>query len=51
MSESTSGGVSPHFMQKILDNQWLLLVLGVMVPMVIYVAWGLWDIINIPPVP
>jgi len=51
MSESTSSGVSPHFMQKVLDNQWLMLLLGVMVPMVIYTFWGLWDVINIPSVP
>jgi len=38
-------------MQKVLDNQWLMLLLGVMVPMVIYTFWGLWDVINIPPAP
>lgn len=50
MSESTSGA-SPHFMQKMLDNQWLMLVIAVLTPMVIYTLWGLWDVISIPPAP
>lgn len=51
MPGSTSSGASPHFMQKALDNQWLMLALAVMVPMVIFTLWGLWDVINIPPAP
>jgi len=35
-------------MQKLLDNNWLLLLLGIVVPAVFYTLWGLWDIINIP---
>ena len=45
MSESST---NTHFMQKLLDNQWVLLVLAVMTPMVFYTLWGLWDVINIP---
>ena len=48
MSESTSSNASPHFMQRALDNQWLMLALGVLVPTVFYTLWGLWDVINIP---
>ncbi len=51
MSEPTSGGASPHFMQRVLDNQWLMLVIAVLTPMVIYTLWGLWDVISIPPAP
>jgi len=51
MSESNSNGVNPHFMQKALDNQWLMLALGVLMPMVIYMLWGLWDIMHVPPAP
>jgi len=50
MSESTTSA-SPHFMQRVLDNQWLMLFLGVTVPTVFYILWGLWDIIHIPMVP
>lgn len=51
MSESKSSGVEPHFMQKVLDNQWLMLALAVMVPMVIYTFWGLWDVMNVVQAP
>jgi hypothetical protein len=36
------------FMQQLLDNPFLLLFLGVMVPMVLYTAWGVWDILTLP---
>ena len=51
MSESNPNGVNPHFMQKALDNQWLMLALGVLTPVVLYTLWGLWDVINIPTAP
>ena len=35
-------------MQKLLDNPVLLLFLGVMVPMVVYTVWGVYDILTIP---
>ena len=35
-------------MQQILDNPFLLLFLGVMVPMVVYNLWGVIDILSIP---
>lgn len=51
MSESNPGGVTPHFMQKALDNQWLMLALAVLVPLVLYTLWGLWDVMNVPMAP
>lgn len=35
-------------MQQLLDNPFLLLFLGVMIPMVLYTAWGVFDILTIP---
>ncbi len=35
-------------MQQILDNPFLLLFLGVTVPTVFYVIWGVMEIIQIP---
>jgi hypothetical protein len=35
-------------MQKLLDNPFLLLFIGVLVPMVVYVLWGVIDILTIP---
>jgi len=39
------------FLQKVLENNWLLLVLAVVTPMVIYTVWGLLDVMAIPPAP
>jgi len=44
----SQGNAEPHFMQKVLDNQWLMLALALLVPMVIYTLWGVLDVINIP---
>ena len=35
-------------MQQMLDNPFLLLFLGVMIPMVVYSLWGVIDILTIP---
>ena len=35
-------------MQKLLDNPFLLLFIGVMVPMVVYTLWGVIDILTVP---
>ncbi|MCL4740351.1 MAG: hypothetical protein H6931_00630 [Burkholderiaceae bacterium] len=35
-------------MQKLLESPFLLLFLGVMVPMVVYNLWGVIDILSIP---
>lgn len=50
MSESTNSE-STHFMQRVLDNNWLLLALGVLTPTVLYILWGLWDVSRIPLAP
>lgn len=38
-------------MQKLLDNPFLLLFLGVLIPMVVYTLWGVIDILTIPLAP
>lgn len=35
-------------MQKLLDNPFLLLFLGVMLPTVFYIVWGVMEIVTIP---
>ena len=35
-------------MQKLLDNPFLLLFIGVMVPMVVYTLWGVIEILTVP---
>jgi hypothetical protein len=36
------------FMQKLLDNHFLLLFLGVASPGLLYIAWGIVDIMSVP---
>jgi len=36
------------FMQRVLDNPFLLLVLGIAVPTVFYIIWGIIEITQIP---
>ena len=37
-----------HPMQRLLDNPFLLLFLGVAMPTLIYIVWGVMEIISIP---
>lgn len=36
------------FMQKLLDNPMVLLLLGVVIPTVSYTIWGIMEVISIP---
>jgi len=36
------------FMQRILDNPFILLFIGVVVPTVVYILWGVMEITQIP---
>ena len=36
------------FMQRVLDNPFILLFIGVVVPTVIYILWGVMEITQIP---
>lgn len=35
-------------LQQLMDNPFLLLLLGVFVPMIVYTGWGVWEILTIP---
>ncbi|MDX1407759.1 MAG: hypothetical protein R3330_06485 [Saprospiraceae bacterium] len=35
-------------MQKIMDNPFILLFVGVLIPTVFYIIWGIMEIITIP---
>ncbi len=37
------------FFQKLLDNHFLLVIIGVLMPTVFYILWGLIEIMMIPP--
>jgi hypothetical protein len=48
-TEETSPDNEPiPLMQRILDNPFLLLLLGVAVPTVFYIIWGIMEITRIP---
>jgi hypothetical protein len=56
MSNATQDTVDPGepqdgsvpAMQQLLDNPFVLLFLGVMIPMVVYTVWGVFDILTVP---
>jgi len=39
------------FMQKILDNSFLLVFIGILVPTVTYLIWGIMELVAIPVAP
>ena len=39
------------FMQRVLDNPFLLLFLGVAIPTVLYTLWGVMEVASIPIAP
>ena len=34
--------------QRLFDNMYLLLFLGVLVMLVVFTGWGLWEIVSLP---
>ncbi len=48
MSDSKNEGGKVPMMQRLLDNPFLLLFLGVLIPMVVYTLWGVMDILTLP---
>jgi len=49
--ESTQGGEPIPLMQQLLDSPFLLLIIGVAMPTVIYIIWGIMEIVAIPVAP
>ena len=47
---SQANGEEEHipFMQRVLDNHFLLLFIGVVMPTVFYIVWGVMEIATIP---
>ncbi len=55
-SETSTGSSESHdervpFMQRLLDNHFLLLFLGVVLPTVLYIVWGIMELVGIPLAP
>lgn len=54
MSEEQNNAETPEripTMQRILDNPFILLFVGVLFPSVFYIIWGIVEIVNIPIAP
>jgi len=54
MSEETTNSGEPErvpFMQRVLDNPFILLFIGIVFPAVFYIIWGIMEIVNIPIAP
>ena len=48
MHDNDSENEKIPFMQQLLDNPFLLLFLGVLIPMLLYNLWGVIDILTVP---
>lgn len=48
MDESNHDEGPVPLIQRLLDNPFLLLFLGVMIPMIVYTLWGVIEILLIP---
>jgi hypothetical protein len=44
-------GKKKHIIQKLMDNPWLLLVLGVVIPFISYTVWGWIELLLLKPAP
>lgn len=51
MSDTTQAEEKVPLIQQLLDNPFLLLFLGVLIPMIVYTLWGVLDILTVPLAP
>jgi len=48
VNEGAEAQLRIPFMQRVLDNPFLLLFIGVVFPTVIYIMWGVMELVQIP---
>lgn len=46
--ETDDPGAALPWQQRALDNVWLLLLLSIVVPGLLYLGWGLWELAELP---
>ncbi|HEX6051184.1 MAG TPA: hypothetical protein VFZ21_18010 [Gemmatimonadaceae bacterium] len=39
---------SPPLGQRLYDNMFLLLALGIVIMLIVYTGWGLWEVVTMP---
>lgn len=49
MSDDTNEPIST--MQKILDNPFILLFIGIIFPTLLYIVWGVMELLSVPTAP
>lgn len=47
-SESDAREEPVPLMQRLYDNIWLLLIVGMTVMLVVYTGWGMWEVMTMP---
>lgn len=47
-ADSQESVETPPLGQRLFDNMYLLLALGLLVMFVIFTAWGMWEILSMP---
>ena len=47
-TDSQESVETPPLGQRLFDNMYLLLALGLFVMLVIFTAWGMWEILTMP---
>jgi hypothetical protein len=47
-ADSQESAETPPLGQRLFDNMYLLLALGVLVMLVIFTGWGMWEILSMP---
>ena len=50
-TSGTDGNVRIPIMQRVLDNPFILLFIGVVFPAVFYIIWGIMELVSIPIAP
>lgn len=50
MDDERVGSSSPEipFFQRLYDRPFLLLAFGMAVMLIVFTAWGLWEVLNLP---
>lgn len=51
MARSAQPDERAPLLQRVYDNPILLLIAGIAVMALFYTAWGLWEILTLPPAP
>jgi len=45
------GNENTHWLERLMENPWALLILGILVPTISYTVWGVYDVMSLPVAP